>query len=93
MSDKPSNIVSLPGMTAPCLDQYAPPNDALVSCLEDMLSMAKEGTLQSLIGTGFSRDGMRVSIWSDFHEDVYQMLGSLAWLQAEYVRRHEGRDE
>jgi len=29
-----------------------------------------------------------MAAWCDFHDDVYQQLGALAWMQAEYVERH-----
>jgi len=64
------------------------PNESLISALESLLNDAKEGRLQSLVGTGFTGDGMRLALWCDTHEDVYQMLGALAWLQAEYIERH-----
>ena len=66
----------------------AGPNGGLVSALEDLLKMAKSGQLQSYIGTGFTQDGLRVSTWCDSHDDVYQMLGSLEWIKAEYLHRH-----
>ena len=64
------------------------PNPQLVKNLRDLLDMAETGQLQSFVGTGFTRDGLRAATWGDFHSDVYQMLGALAWLQAEYVERH-----
>lgn len=63
-------------------------NEGLVHSLEDLLGMARSGMLQSYIGTGFTRDGLRVSTWSDYHDDIYQMLGSLEWIKAEYIHRH-----
>jgi len=63
------------------------PNQALIAGLRQLLEMAESGQLQSFIGTGFISEGLRVSHWSDYHTDVYQMLGSLAWLQHEYVHR------
>ena len=63
-------------------------NEGLVRSLRDMLEMAERGHLQSYIGTGFTSDMLRVSTWSDDHDDVYQMLGSIEWLKVEYIRRH-----
>lgn len=79
-----TNVRALPGTTLPS----AEPNAALVEGLEHLVEMAKSGQLQSFVGTGFMADGLRLSHWSDYHDDKYQMLGSLAWLQAEYVRRN-----
>ena len=78
-----TNVLALPGTTL----KSAEPNAALVEGFERLLEMAKYGQLQSFIGTGFMADGLRLSHWFDYHDDVYQMLGSIAWLQAEYVRR------
>lgn len=64
------------------------PNEALIDALEQLLAMAKSGQLQSYIGSGFTCDGLRVSTWCDFHDDVYQFLGSMEWLKAEYLERH-----
>lgn len=66
------------------------PNEGLVKALRELLAMAEDGRLQSYIGTGFSSDGLRVSTWADHHDDIYQMLGSLEWLKAEYIHRHTG---
>lgn len=64
------------------------PNEGLVKALRELLIMAEDGRLQAYIGTGFLADGLRISTWCDFHDDTYQMLGSLEWLKVEYVRRH-----
>lgn len=78
-------VVSIHGATVAPSD----PNPALVERLEQMLEHAKSGRMQSFIGTGFGDDGnSRFAMWADSHEDVYQMLGALAWLQHEYVQRH-----
>jgi hypothetical protein len=69
----------------------AVPNRAMIDGLEQLLEMAKSGQLQSFIGTGFTFECLRVSHWSDFHDDIYQMLGSLEWLKAEYIDRNESR--
>lgn len=66
----------------------AEPNEPLVQALRDLLAMAESGQLQSYLGTGFTHDGLRVSTWCDFHDDVYQMVGSIEWLKAEYLERH-----
>jgi len=63
------------------------PNPVLIEILEEALKMAESGQLQSYIGTGFTVDGLRVATWGNFHDDKYQMLGSLNWLVHEYVHR------
>ena len=71
----------------------AQPNPELIKVLSDLLKMAESGQLQSYIGTGFTHDGLRVSTWGDYHDDIYQVLGALNWLAHEYVRRiSEGKD-
>lgn len=80
-----SNVCPLhDGISAP----ERAPNESLVQALESLLEMARDGRLQSYIGTGFTQDGLRVSTWCDHHDDIYQMLGSLEWIKAEYVHRH-----
>lgn len=79
-----AEVVSLFGERPPELGE---PNEALIRMLEDMLDMASAGRLQSLVGTGFTAEGNRLAMWCDTHPDVYQMLGSIAWLHAEYVQR------
>lgn len=81
-----SNVAALPG----CKVQDGKPNEALIAMLRDLLSRAERGELQSLIGTGFMADGLRMGVWGDSHPNVYEMMGALAWLQAEYVHRHTG---
>ena len=78
-----SNIASILTKRAP-----SEPNASLVAALTNMLRRAADGELQSFIGTGFTADGMRAAMWSDHHGNVYEMIGALAWLQAEYVHRH-----
>ena len=85
-----TNVVGIGGRVP---TQLGEPNEALIGVLEDALARAKTGQLQSLIGTGFTSDGGRLAMWADQHENVYEMLGSLAWLQHEYVHRHtEGQE-
>lgn len=80
-----SNVVPLiAGKSLP----NAAPNEALIAALSDLLKMAESGQLQSYIGSGFTHDGLRVSTWCDFHDDVYQVVGSMEWLKAEYINRH-----
>lgn len=78
-------VISLNGVPPPEAGQ---PQSALVEMLEDMLKMAKNGELQSLVAVGFTAEGLRLAMWADVHPNVYEMLGSIAWLQAEYVHRH-----
>lgn len=80
-----SNVVSLSGKDHPATGQ---PRPVLVELLEDMVAKARSGELQSFIGAGFTSDGGRISLWCEGEPHVYAMLGSLAWLQHEYVHRH-----
>ena len=81
-----SNIKLLPGAVG---ISSAEPNLALIEQLGGLLDAARSGRLQSFIGTGFADGGnSRYAFWSDSHDDTYQMLGALAWLQAEYIQRH-----
>jgi hypothetical protein len=84
-----ANVIPLPG----CKGQQNTPNDSLVAALKDLLSMAEDGSLQSLIGTGFKTDGLRVTIYCDGHDNVYEMLGSIEWLKQEYIDRVLDRQE
>lgn len=79
-----SNVAMLHGGVVPTSE----PNEALISAIEALLDMAKSGQLQSYIGSGFTHDGLRVATWCDFHDDVYQVVGSMEWLKAEYIERH-----
>lgn len=78
-----SNVKNLFGQAV----EVMKPNEGLVSALEQLLEMARTGQLQSYIGTGFTVDGLRATTWCNNHDDVCQMLGSIAWLQHEYVER------
>lgn len=79
-----SNVTALHGATVPTTQ----PNEALIGAIEQLLAMAKSGQLQSYIGSGFTHDGLRVATWCDFHDDVYQVVGSMEWMKAEYLDRH-----
>lgn len=83
------NVTALPG----CKQPDVGPNQVLIDILKDLLERAESGELQSFIGTGFTQDGLRVSVWADHHDNVYSMLGAIAWLEHEYVyRRTEAGD-
>ena len=77
-------VVALPGSKVPSVA----PNEAVVALMRKLLTMAESGQLQSFIGTGFTADGPRLALWADEHVNVYEMLGALAWLQAEYIHKH-----
>jgi len=79
-----TNVVNLDGTDV----EHGKPNPQLIDVLKKVLAMAEGGQLQSYIGTGFTDDGLRVATWCDHHIDVYQQLGALAWLQAEYIDKH-----
>lgn len=82
------NIKTLPGVNRP--SQLGEPNIALIGMLENALERAKSGQLQSLIAAGHTSEGDRFVMWGPFDEDVYRTLGSLTWLQHEYVARMTG---
>lgn len=65
----------------------AQPNEALIEAITDLLRMAESGQLQSYIGSGFTHDGLRVATWCDFHDNVYEVVGSMEWQKAEYIAR------
>ena len=79
-----ANVTHITGVAMP--DKTAP-NPELIKALAAVLSMAESGQLQSYIGTGFTHDGLRMATWCNFHDDVYQMLGSINWLASEYIHR------
>ena len=82
MSDK---VRALPGMRVP---GHAEPHQPLIDNLRDLLARAEDGELQSFVGTGFMADGARLASWCDRHQNVYEMLGALSWLHAEYIHKH-----
>lgn len=79
-----TNVRSINGEAVP---QLGEPNQGVIGAIEKLLEMAKSGQLQSFIGTGFTAQSERVSIWSGHHPNVHEMLGALAWLQHEFVDR------
>lgn len=87
MSD--DKVTFLPGAVRPT--KFGEPNQALISALEATLEHARSGRLQSLVATGFMSTGERFSLWAGHHEDVYQMLGAINWLEHEYVARQTGK--
>jgi hypothetical protein len=84
MSGVNGNVTALPGSRVPT----SGPNQQLISVLRNLLEHAEAGRLQSFVGTGFMADHARLGAWVDLHDNVFEMLGALAWLQAEYVHRH-----
>ena len=77
-----TNVFNLGGKAA----NEIVPNESLISAIKDILAMAESGQLQSYIGTGFTSDGLRLTTWCDYHDDLCQMLGALMWLQDKYIR-------
>lgn len=80
-----SNVVTMPGCEPPPTGE---PNDALIQGLEKLLELARSGELQSFIGTGFDIERGRVCLWADYHDSVWEMMGSLTWLVQEYTHQH-----
>ena len=75
-----SNVAALPGVKAPTNE----PNTAIIKALEDILESARTGELQSFFATGFRADGLRMSCIFP-HTNVYEVVGSLEYLKAEYM--------
>lgn len=88
-----SNVVSLHGDTLPALGE---PNEGLIEAIEDLLAKAKDGQLQSFIGTGFTSDNGRLSIvCGATQQNIYEVLGAMEWLKVEYVdyiKRENSKD-
>lgn len=83
-----SNVLRLPGCEHVASEE---PREDLVSALEALLAMAKDGRLRSMICTGFCADGSRMSAFAgDWSADVYSMRGALAWLEDEFSDRIKG---
>jgi hypothetical protein len=78
------NVIGLNGKRP---SQLGEPRQGLIEALADALEMAKSGRLQSFIGTGFTADGNRLACWGGHHENVYEMIGAINWLEHEYVAR------
>ena len=83
-------VVGINGIRPSALGE---PRSELIGVLENLLERAKSGQLQSFVGTGFCSDGSRAAVWCDTHENVYEMLGALSWIEHEYVARHTGNVE
>lgn len=77
-----TNVVRMDGTEKP---EHGAPNKCVIGACEKALEKAKSGELQSIIGTGFTADGMRFSFWGGGHDNVYEMTGSLEWLKSEYM--------
>lgn len=75
-----SNVKAMPGVVAPTNE----PNQAIIKAIEDILESAKSGELQSFFATGFRADGLRMSCIFP-HHNVYEVVGSLEYLKAEYM--------
>ena len=75
------------------MTEQGPPNAALIGALMAALEMAQAGERQSLVATGFDRSGERITFWADHHAKYFEMLGSLAQLQLEYVHKHNKTHE
>jgi hypothetical protein len=75
-----SNVKAMPGVMATTNQ----PNEALIQALEDILSDARAGILQSLLATGFRADGLRMTAIIP-HNNVYEVVGSLECLKQTYL--------
>jgi hypothetical protein len=80
-----SNVISISdGAPVP---PAGTPNEGVIGAVERLLELARSGELQSLVATGFTKDGMRLSMWGGEHTNVYEMRGAIMWLDSEYVNR------
>jgi hypothetical protein len=71
--------------------QLGEPRDDLIGVLENLLDRARSGELQSVVATGLTSEGLRMSAFGGtYREDVYSMLGGVVWLQHEYVHKITG---
>lgn len=77
-----NNVVYMNGSTKPQYGAGEPRQD-LIAMLERLLEDARSGTLQSFIGTGFMHDGFRLSVWADYHDNYYTMMGAVTELAHE----------
>lgn len=64
------------------------PNPELIKLIEAVLELAKEGRVQSLLGTAFTPDGKRLAIWGDTHPNACEVLGAIKLMEIEYIARH-----
>lgn len=79
-----TNVARLPGSPVVTRER----SEALCASLRRALEMAEAGELQSFVGAGFTVYNMRAAVWCPGEgRSVYETLGSLAWLQHEYVNR------
>lgn len=81
-----SNVVNLAG--EPVRD-YGEPNESLVAALEDLLADAKAGRLQTFLGTGWSSEGDRVSLFVPDYSEFYATVGAIEELKFEYQHRRD----
>jgi hypothetical protein len=67
-------------------------DQTLVKTLDTLLTMAKAGQLQSIIGVGFTDDNRRLTFFSlpEF-ENASEILGAVEWLKIEYINRVMGK--
>lgn len=67
------------------------PNEPLIALLKDLLNFAETGQLQSFCGTGFTTEGLRITVLAP-GSDVYSMQGAIHVLAAEHLRQTGGLD-
>jgi hypothetical protein len=81
-----NNVVNLAGEP---VREYGEPNESLVKALDDLLADAKAGRLQTFLGTGWSSDGDRVSLFVADYSEYYATVGAIEELKFEYQHRRE----
>lgn len=67
------------------------PNAALVGVCRELLAKAETGELAAFVAAGLMANGDRMSAGYDGDEtDKIKLLGAMAWMQADYIRRASG---
>ena len=77
-----TKVTALRGAVVPTNE----PNEVLIETVKKILADAESGHLQSLFAAGFLADGLRMSCIVNTHPNVYEVIGSIEMLKADYIR-------
>lgn len=77
-----TKVTALRGAVVPTNE----PNEVLITTVKKILADAESGRLQSLFAAGFLADGLRLSCIVNTHPNVYEVVGSIEMLKADYIR-------
>ena len=77
-----TKVTALRGAVVPTNE----PNEVLIETVKKILADAESGRLQSLFAAGFLADGLRMSCIVNTHPNVYEVVGSIEMLKADYIR-------